>query len=57
MCLVQTEGPFDVTIVNRVYQKGRHIVNVKEAAESITAMDHVKSTRSVKGGPIPVPIW
>ena len=45
-CPVQTEGPYDVTIVNRAYHKGRHIVNVKEVAEGITAMDHVKSTRS-----------
>ncbi len=54
---VQTEGPYDVTIVNRDYQKGRHIVNVKEVAEGITAMEHVKSTRSVKCGPKLVPVW
>ena len=57
MCPVQTEGPYDVTIVNRDYHKGRHIVNVKEVAEGITAMEHVKSTRLVKCGPKLVPIW
>ncbi|KAL0019010.1 hypothetical protein WJX79_009020 [Trebouxia sp. C0005] len=47
-----TEGPYDVTIVNRAYHKGRHIVNVKEVAEGITAMDHVKSTRVVYMEPL-----
>lgn len=47
-----TEGPYDVTIVNRDYHKGRHIVNVKEVAEGIAAMDHVKSTRVVYMEPL-----
>ena len=42
---MQVNGPYDVTIVNRDYYKGRHIVNVKEVANNINAMDHVKSTR------------
>ena len=44
---VQVQGPYDVTLVNREYHKGRHIVNIKEVANNIQDMDHVKSTRSV----------
>lgn len=44
---VQVQGPYDVTLVNREYHKGRHIVNVKEVADNIQAMNQVRSTRSV----------
>ena len=44
--LLQPDGPFKVTIVNRQYHKGRHMVNSLEIAQKIEEMPQVQSTRS-----------
>ena len=43
--VLQPEGPYKVTIVNRQYHKGRHMVNSLEIAQKIEEMPEVKSTR------------
>jgi len=43
---LQPEGPYKVTIVNRQYHKGRHMVNSLEIAQKIEEMPEVQSTRS-----------
>jgi len=44
--VLQPEGPYKVTIVNRQYHKGRHMVNSLEIAQKIEEMPEVQSTRS-----------
>lgn len=44
--MLQPEGPYKVTIVNRQYHKGRHMVNSLEIAQKIEEMPEVQSTRS-----------
>ncbi len=44
--MLQPEGPYKVTIVNRQYHKGRHMVNSLEVAQKIEEMPEVQSTRS-----------
>ena len=43
---MQADGPFKVTIVNRQYHKGRHMVNSMEIAQKMEEMPQVQSTRS-----------
>lgn len=43
--VLQPEGPYKVTIVNRQYHKGRHMVNSVEIAQKIEEMPEVQSTR------------
>ena len=45
---VQVDGPFRVTIMNRQYHKGRHIINALEIAQKIEEMPQVQSTRYVR---------
>ncbi|DBA66825.1 TPA: hypothetical protein ACH3X2_001961 [Trebouxia sp. C0005] len=47
------EGPYKVTIVNRQYHKGRHMVNSLEIAQKIEEMPEVQSTRIVYMEPLP----
>ena len=44
--MLQPEGPYKVTLVNRQYHKGRHMVNSLEIAQKIEEMPEVQSTRS-----------
>ncbi len=43
--VLQAEGPYKVTIVNRQYHKGRHMVNNLDIAQKIEEMPQVQSTR------------
>ena len=45
LCL-QPTGPFQVTIVNRQYHMGRHMVNVAEVVQKLQEMPQVSNTRS-----------
>lgn len=45
MALVQAEGPFTVSIVNREPHAGRHIVNADDIAKEINALLEVKYCR------------
>lgn len=42
---LQPEGPYKVTIVNRQYHKGRHMVNSLDVAQRIEELPQVQSTR------------
>lgn len=45
-------GPFQVTIVNRAYHAGRHMVNSVEVAQKLQEMPQVSSTRVVYMEPL-----
>ena len=45
VCLMQPEGPFNVTLVNRQYHKGRSMVNTANIITSMKAMDQVSSVK------------
>lgn len=47
------EGPYKVTIVNRQYHKGRHMVNSLDIAQRIEELPQVQSTRIVYMEPLP----
>ncbi len=44
LSLLQSAGPYKVTIVNREYHAGRHIVNTDQIAREINAMEQVNCT-------------
>lgn len=44
---LQAAGPFQVTIVNRAYHAGRHMVNSADVAQKLQEMPQVSSTRSI----------
>ena len=50
--MLQPEGPYKVTIVNRQYHKGRHMVNSLEIAQKMEEMPEVQSTRSALLSPL-----
>ena len=43
--LLQPEGPYQVTIVNRQYHMGRHMVNAAEVAQKLEAMPQIATAR------------
>lgn len=40
---MQPAGPYKVTIVNREYHVGRHIVNTEDIAREVNAMEQVSN--------------
>ncbi len=40
---MQPAGPYKVTIVNREYHAGRHIVNTEDIAREVNAMESVSN--------------
>ena len=40
---MQPAGPYKVTIVNREYHAGRHIVNTEDIAREVNAMEQVSN--------------
>ena len=43
--VLQAEGPYDVTLVNRQYHKGRSILNTADIIKSMRAMKEVSSVK------------
>lgn len=43
--VLQPPGPYDVTLVNRQYHKGRSMVNTADVIKSMMAMKEVSSVR------------
>jgi hypothetical protein len=47
---MQPHGPYKVTIVNRRYASGRHMINSVTIAKNIKRMEHVAAVRYIKAG-------
>lgn len=45
LCNMQAGGPYDVTLVNRQYHKGRSILNTPEIVRKLHAMPSVSSVK------------
>ena len=43
--LLQPDGPYDVTLVNRHYNMGRSMVNTAKVIESMKEMEEVSSVK------------
>ncbi len=43
--MFQAEGPYDVTLVNRQYHKGRSMLNTAAVITSMKAMKQVSSVK------------